>query len=76
MSYASPSPDSWPRALGVGLAAVVLLVLGFFYAPQFILVQMSAPARGVRVWMAAAWMGLAFIVACRAAWRMTRPSRP
>lgn len=69
-----PEPTSWGRAIAVSSATVVLLVLAFFYVPQWILTLPAGMTRGVRVWLATGWTAFAFAAACYAAWWYTGPS--
>jgi len=59
----------WGRAVAVSALTLLVLVLAFFYVPHWILTKLSFPERGIRVWMATAWTGLAFALACYSAWR-------
>jgi hypothetical protein len=63
----------WVRAAGASVLTLIVLVVAFFYVPQWILTKLASPPRGVRVWMATAWMGFAFGLACYSAWRSTAP---
>lgn len=67
---------SWARAVVVSALTFLLLVLAFLYVPHWILTAMSAPARGVRVWMATAWIAFALGASCVAGWRSTGSRRP
>ncbi|MCC7054338.1 MAG: hypothetical protein IT355_13810 [Gemmatimonadaceae bacterium] len=62
---------SWMRAAGVGAGAFAVLALAFLFVPHWILTGLTAPARGVRVWMATAWIALVFGASCVAGWRAT-----
>ncbi len=60
---------SWPRALGVALVSMLVLVLVFFYVPHWILSVPSVPSRGVRVWLATAWVAAALAGCSHLGWR-------
>lgn len=66
---------SWSRAALAGALTFGVLVLAFFYVPHWILTGLTVPARGVRVWMATAWIAMAFVGACVAGWRSTGARR-
>ncbi len=66
---------SWWRAAGIGLLAVLVLVLLFFYIPHWILTKLSAPAREWRVWMATGWVLLALAGSSWVGWRTSGPTR-
>ncbi len=75
----TPAPStspSWLRAIAASVLTLMVLVLAFFYVPQWILTKLASPPRGVRVWMATAWMGFAFAVACYSAWRSSARTSP
>lgn len=57
------------RAWGFATGSFCALILAFLFAPQWILVELPWPARAIRVWMATAWVGIAFGAAGYAAWR-------
>lgn len=70
---ASERGTTWWRAAAVGLVAVLVLVLLFFYVPHWILTRLSSPAREWRVWMATAWVLLALAASSWVGWRTSAP---
>lgn len=62
---------SWVRAVVASVLTFLVLVLAFFYVPHWILTVLSAPGRGIRVWMATGWIALAFVASCIVGWRST-----
>lgn len=66
---------TWTRAVAAGLGTFLVLVLAFFYVPDWILTFLTVASRGVRVWIATAWMALAFGVSCWAALRVSGRGR-
>jgi len=72
---ASGTATTWWRAAGVGLLAVLVLVLLFFYVPHWILTRMSFPAREWRVWLATGWVALALAASSWVGWRTSGPVR-
>ena len=64
---------SWSAALGLGVVVTVVLVLGFFYAPHWLLVKLASPSRAARAIVAALWTGVALALAGWWAWRWTAP---
>lgn len=66
---------TWGRAAAVGLLAVLVLVLLFFYVPHWILTKLPSPAREWRVWMATVWVILALAASSWVGWRTSGPSR-
>ncbi len=68
-----PAARSWSAALGLGVAVTVVLVVGFFYAPHWLLVKLASPSREVRALLAAVWTGVALALAGWWAWRWTAP---
>lgn len=67
-----PTLDSASVVL-VSILTLAVLVLAFFYVPHWILTKPSVPERGVRVWIATAWVAFAFGASCYAAWRSSGP---
>jgi hypothetical protein len=65
----------WWRAAGVGLLAVLVLVLLFFYVPHWILTRLSSPAREWRVWLATGWVALSLVASSWVGWRTSGPVR-
>lgn len=72
---ANGATTTWWRAGGVGLLAVLVLVLLFFYIPHWILTKLPSPAREWRVWMATLWVLLALAGSSWVGWRTSGPSR-
>jgi hypothetical protein len=75
-SPASPSgAPGWGRAAGIGLLAVLVLVLVFFYVPHWVLTKLSTPAREWRVWLATGWVVFALAASSWVGWRTSAPER-
>lgn len=72
---ATGNATSWWQAAGVGLLAVLVLVLLFFYVPHWILTRLSFPARDARVWLATGWVLLALAASSYVGWRTSGPVR-
>ncbi len=72
----TPQPLGWTRVALTTVGTLLVLIACFFYVPHWLLTQLDAVARGVRVWLATAWMAMAFALSCVAALRTTRnPAR-
>jgi hypothetical protein len=69
------NPVTTGRAIVQAVVTVALIVVGFFYVPQCLLVTPWVASRTMRAWAVTAWIGLAFILACRAAWSITGRAR-
>ena len=62
---------TWLRAVAVGALTFMVAVVAFLYVPHWILTSLTTPARGVRVWLATAWIAAALVISGVAAWRST-----
>jgi hypothetical protein len=69
-SVTNPMPLG--KALGLSAALFVAFVLVFLFVPQWLIVDLRAGSRALRVWLAVFWVGGGLVGAGALALRMTR----
>lgn len=60
---------SWSRAIVLGSVAFVVVVVLFFYVPQFLLTGVTAIPRAARAWLATGWTLAALALCAWIGWR-------
>lgn len=71
-----PPTVPWGRAMLAALGSAAVLVLLFFYVPQWILTALPVASRALKAWLASGWMMVALAIATYVGWRLTGAARP
>lgn len=63
------------RAAAIALVSVGAFAAAFLFVPQWIIVDLTAGSRAMRIWLAVSWVAVAFWASSYAITRISRRAR-